>query len=129
MAITITHRVGRSGLFKSNHVDVKSVIQLLNAVDRLHGGAQGSLKEAPTRVELEAAICVFQVQHFGTSTGFVDPDNATLRLLNQYAAGEVPAPDAMASQIGATRQRIVDAARTMIGRVSNRLIDVPVAQA
>jgi hypothetical protein len=123
MAQTIDKRVGKGSFLPMSDANVQKVTELLNMVPADHGGSAGALKPPVKRDRLEQAICDFQAFQFGQVTGFIDPENVTIRRLEVYAAGDRPGPDGVAFQFKAARQYIVEQAKTMVGMVSNQQVD------
>ncbi len=123
MTATITKRVGKGRFRPRNDPDVAVVAELLEQVPVDQGGPGSGFRNSLTQNELEKAIANFQAYQFGQVTGFVDPDNITMRRLNRFADGGRPGVDAIAWQFKAQRKYVVQCAQSMVGKVSNAHID------
>lgn len=126
MVRMIARSVGEGAATSWNVPDVKTVLDLLNTVPVRDGGTKESpLQRGVPSGKLIGAIRRFQLHHFGVTNGRIDPDNVTISLLNKYDSGRASGPLAFSSDvhsfvIKAARLRIVEQAKTLLGKVSNR---------
>ncbi len=123
MTATIRKRVGKGAIRPRTDPDVVVVADLLEKVPVDQGGPGSGFRRAIAPGDLEKAIANFQAFQFGQATGFVDPDQVTLRRLNVIASGGRPGVDAIAWHFKAMRKMVVQRAQSMVGKVSNRVVD------